>query len=73
MSAQKKPIMTTIPQFSQKSKLMNNPDEALFDDGFQTNYGPPETGIDAQFPMNNQGVRARSPRRSKSPPRAMVK
>ena len=49
-------------------------DDAFFDGSYQNYTGAvPDTGmvsgIDAQFPLNSQGVRSRSPRRAKSPPR----
>lgn len=56
-------------------KAINQVNDDAFFDGSYKNYtgAVPDTGmvsgIDAQFPINSQGVRARSPRRAKSPPR----
>ena len=66
----------TKGRISQNPKLSNSPyddiNDSLLEDPYRA-FGPPDSGIDAQFPMNNQGVRSRSPRRAKSPPRHQVK
>ena len=75
MSAKKTTVKKKqIPQYStNKGNVMSSyPEEEFFDVTFQ-NFKQPETGIDAQLPMNSQGIRSRSPMRSKSPLRHEIR